>query len=78
MRENAREAHHHRRGQIAGFEALHHFVQIDFLADYLIRAHHHVTGVIDAEVTLAPGVDMIEIGGIFDAPWLRHGGFHFG
>src|SRR6202035_2116302 len=35
-----------------------------------VRAHHHVAAVVDAEVALAPRLDVVELEGVLDPPGL--------
>ena len=62
MREDVGEAHHDRRGELALLESLHHVEQVDFALGVHVGPDHEVPGRVHAEVTLAPGVDLVELG----------------
>ncbi len=62
------EAHHHRRGEVARVEPADHLVQVDLVLAGLVRAHHDVARGVDAEVTVAPGVDAVQLEGVLDLP----------
>ena len=66
--QDVREAHDDRRRQIARLQALDDFEQIDLALGRAVRAHDDVPGVVDAEVALAPGGDLIQIERVLDVP----------
>jgi hypothetical protein len=68
VREDVREAHHDGRRQVARLQALHDLVQVDLATGLLVRAHHDVALLVDREVALAPGLDVIQIARIVDVP----------
>ena len=68
VREDVREAHHHRRAQVALGQSLHHFVQVDFPVGRGVGAHHDVTGRIDREIALAPRGNLEQLQGILNRP----------
>jgi hypothetical protein len=70
VRQDVREAHDHGRGQIAGLQALDHLVKVDLVTLGGVRAHHHVSAGVNAEVALAPGLHVVEIEGVLDPPRL--------
>ena len=70
MRQDIGEAHHHRGGQVPSLQALDDIVEVDVPAGLRVGAHHDVTGCVDAEVTLAPRIDVVELQGVLDAPGL--------
>ena len=61
VREDAGEAHDDRCGQIPGLQALHDIEQIDLATGDLIWPDDDMAGVIDGEIALAPGVDVVQI-----------------
>ena len=68
MRQDVREAHHDRRGELALLEALHHVEQVDLARGIHVGTNHQVARWVHAEVTLAPGIDLVELRGIIDGP----------
>ena len=68
MREDVGEAHHDGRGELAFLEPLHHIEQIDLAGRVHVGANHQVPGRIHTEIALAPGVDLVELGGVVDGP----------
>jgi hypothetical protein len=68
VRQDVREAHDHRSRELALLEALDHVEEVDLARRAHVRADHEVSGGIHAEVALAPGVDLVELGGILDRP----------
>ena len=68
VREDVGEAHHHRRRELALLESLHHLEQVDLALGVHVRPNHEVAGRIHAEVTLAPGIDLVELAGVVDGP----------
>ena len=73
VRENIGEADDHRRVQVAGLQALHDVVQVDFARGVLIRADHHMALGIDRKVTFAPGFHLVQIQRLLDLPCGVHG-----
>ena len=61
MRQNVGEANDHGRMQVACLESLNHVVQIDFAARVHVRADDHVALGVDREVSLAPGLDLVQV-----------------
>ncbi len=70
VRQDIGEPHHHRRGQVPSLQALDDLVQVDVSPGLRVGAHQEVAGRIDAEVTLAPRTDVVELQGVLDAPRL--------
>ena len=68
VREDVGEAHHHGRRELALFQSLHDVEQVDLALGVHVGAHDEVAGRIHAEITLAPGVDLVELCGIVDRP----------
>ena len=68
VREDVGEAHHHRRRELAFLQSLHDVEQVDLALGVHVRPHHEVPGGVHAEVALAPGVDLVELGGVVDRP----------
>ena len=66
--EDPGEAQHQWGGEVAGLEALHDIVEVDLAARLLLRAHHHMTALVDIEVALAPSPHMVELARSRDAP----------
>ena len=62
VREDVGEAHDHGRREIALLQSLHDFEQIDLAVGVHVGPHDHMAGRIDAEIALAPGVDLVELG----------------
>src|SRR6185437_4827180 len=70
MRKDVREAHHHGCGQIPRLQTFDDFVEVDVASRLRIGPHHQVPGRIDAEIALAPRIDVVKLQGVFDAPGL--------
>jgi hypothetical protein len=68
MRQDVRETHHHRRGQLALLQTLHDIEQVDLARRVHVRANHEMTRRVHAEVALAPGIHLVELGGVLDGP----------
>ena len=59
VRENVGEADDHGGVQVAGFEPLHHFVQVDFARRVHAGPGHHVTGFIDRKIAFPPSFHLV-------------------
>src|SRR6185437_800275 len=70
VRQDIGEAHHHRRSQVASLQALHDLIEVDVPSGLRVGSNYDVTGRVDAEVTLAPRIDVVEVQGVLDAPGL--------
>ena len=55
-------------GELALLESLHHVEQVDFARRVHVGPDDEVPGGVHAEVTLAPGADLVELAGVFDGP----------
>ena len=66
VREDIGKTNHHRCVQVARLEPVHDFVQIDFAARVHAGADHHMAAGVDRKVTLAPGLDLIQVERILD------------
>ena len=54
--------------EVACLETADDLVEVDLVLGRLVRAHDDVTGIVDAEVTVAPGLDAVELERILDVP----------
>ena len=66
--QDVREAHDDGRREVARREPGDDLVQVDLTAVRPVRPHHGMPRGIDAEVTVAPGVDAVQVEGVLDAP----------
>ena len=66
VREDVGKANHHRRREFTLLEALHDLEQVDFALAVHVRPNDEVAGFVHAEVALAPGVDLVELGCVLD------------